>query len=77
MDRFRYQLFTRTALAGNQNRGICRGDTRDRPQYIHQSGTLPHDLIKMKFMVGIRTVQGSVCLLLLLAQFQGGSDRFQ
>ena len=27
MDRFRYQLFSRTALAGNQDRGVCRGDT--------------------------------------------------
>ena len=58
MDRFRYQLFTRTALAGNQDRGVCRSDTRDRPQDIHQSGTLPHDLIKMILM----TAWGSISL---------------
>ena len=77
MDRLGNQLLPCSALAGYQNRSVGRSNPGNRPQHIHQRGTLANDLIKMKFIIGIQAVQRCFQFLLLFAQFDCRTDGFQ
>ena len=77
MDRLGNQLLPCSALAGYQNGSVGRSNPGNRPQHIHQRGTLANDLIKMKFIIGIQAVQRCFQFLLLFAQFDCRTDGFQ
>ena len=77
MDSFGNQLFPCSALTGYQDGGIGRSDPGNCSQHIHQRGALAYDLVKMKFIVGLQSVQRPFLFFFLLVQLNCRADGFQ